>query len=39
MEMVDIKTLITNEFPLAGIKEAFELVDKDDTAIKVILRP
>lgn len=39
MGMVDIKTLITNEFPLSNIKEAFELVDKDDTAIKVILRP
>ena len=37
--LVDIKTLITNEFPLTQIKEAFELVDKDDTAIKVILRP
>ncbi|KUO64407.1 MAG: L-threonine 3-dehydrogenase [Gracilibacter sp. BRH_c7a] len=39
MGMIDIKTLITNEFPLADIKEAFDLVDKDDTAIKVILRP
>ncbi len=39
MGMIDIKTLITNEFPLSSIKEAFELVDKDDTAIKVILRP
>ena len=39
MGLLDIKTLITNEFPLASIKEAFELVDKDDTAIKVILRP
>lgn len=39
MGMVDIKTLITNEFPLSSIKEAFDLVDKDDTAIKVILRP
>jgi len=39
MGMVDIKTLITNEFPLSHIREAFDLVDKDDTAIKVILRP
>jgi threonine dehydrogenase-like Zn-dependent dehydrogenase len=39
MGMVDIKPLITNEFSLACIKEAFEFVDKDNTAIKVILRP
>ena len=32
-------SLITHEFKLDQIKEAFELVDKDDTAIKVILRP
>lgn len=37
--LVDIKTLITNEYPLGNIKEAFELVDKDDTAIKVVLKP
>lgn len=34
-----IKPLITHEFKLEQIKEAFELVDKDDTAIKVVLRP
>jgi len=37
--LIDIKSLITNEFKLDQIKEAFDLVDKDDTAIKVILRP
>lgn len=37
--LVDIKSLITNQFKLEEIKKAFDLVDKDDTAIKVILRP
>lgn len=37
--LIDIKSLITHELKLDQIKEAFELVDKDDTAIKVILRP
>jgi 2-desacetyl-2-hydroxyethyl bacteriochlorophyllide A dehydrogenase len=37
--LIDIKSLITNEFKLEQIKEAFDLVDKDDTAIKVVLRP
>lgn len=37
--MIDVKSLITHEFKLDQIKEAFELVDKDDTAIKVVLRP
>ncbi|MDN5323952.1 MAG: hypothetical protein PWQ67_2406 [Clostridia bacterium] len=37
--LLDIKPLITHEFKLDQIKEAFDLVDKDDTAIKVILRP
>jgi len=36
---VTIKPLITNEFPLSEIKAAFELADKDDTAIKIVLRP
>lgn len=36
---VEIKPLITNEFKLSEIKEAFELADKDDTAIKIVLRP
>ncbi|MEW6697883.1 MAG: zinc-dependent alcohol dehydrogenase [Bacillota bacterium] len=37
--LVDIRSLITHEFKLEQIKEAFDLVDKDDTAIKVVLRP
>lgn len=37
--LVDIRSLITNQFELAQIKEAFELVDKDDSAIKVVLKP
>ena len=36
---VDIKPLITNEFKLSEIKAAFELADKDETAIKIVLRP
>ncbi|WP_003544132.1 zinc-dependent alcohol dehydrogenase [Desulfotomaculum nigrificans] len=37
--LIDIKPLITHEFKLDQIKEAFKLVDKDDSAIKVVLRP
>ncbi len=37
--MVQVKPLITHEFPLSQLKEAFELADKDDTAIKIVLRP
>jgi L-iditol 2-dehydrogenase len=36
---VDIKSLITNEFPLADIKKGFDVADKDDAAIKIIFRP
>ena len=36
---IDIKPLITNEFKLSEIKQAFELADKDETAIKIVLRP
>lgn len=36
---VEIKPLITNEFKLSEIKEPFDLADKDDTAIKIVLRP
>ncbi|NLI91151.1 MAG: zinc-binding dehydrogenase [Peptococcaceae bacterium] len=36
---VNIKPLITDEFKLSEIKEAFDLADKDDTAIKIVLRP
>lgn len=38
-KMVDIRPLITNEFPLSQIREGFELADKDDTAIKIVFRP
>lgn len=37
--LVDIHALITHEFKLENIREAFNLIDKDDTAIKVVLRP
>jgi L-iditol 2-dehydrogenase len=37
--LVDVKSLITNEFKLSDIKAAFDLADKDDTAIKIVLRP
>ena len=36
---IDIKSLVTHEFKLDEIKEAFDLADKDDTAIKIVLRP
>ena len=36
---VQIKPLITNEFPLADIKAGFALADKDDAAIKIVFRP
>ena len=38
-ETIQIRPLITNEFRLADIKEAFAFADHDDAAIKVILRP
>lgn len=38
-EHVNIKPLITNEFKLSEIKEAFNLADKDENAIKIVLRP
>ncbi|MBO8138302.1 MAG: zinc-binding dehydrogenase [Desulfotomaculum sp.] len=37
--LINVKSLITHEFKLEQLKEAFDLVDKDDTAIKVVLRP
>ncbi len=37
--LIDVKPLITNEFPLADIKAGFELADKDDAAVKIIFRP
>ena len=37
--LVDVKSLITNEFKLADLKKGFELADKDDAAIKIIFKP
>ena len=37
--MVDIKSLITHEFKLDDIAAAFDLAVKDDSAIKIVLRP
>lgn len=37
--LVEIRPLITNEFPLAEIKAGFALADTDDTAIKIVFRP
>lgn len=37
--LVDIKSLITKEFALENIAEAFAYADEDDAAIKVVLRP
>jgi L-iditol 2-dehydrogenase len=37
--MVDIKSLITHEFKLEEIAKAFDTAAKDDSAIKIILRP
>lgn len=37
--IIDVKSLITHEFKLQDIKEAFELAVHDDSAIKVVLRP
>lgn len=36
---IDVKSLITHEFKLEEIKQAFELADKDDSAVKIVLRP
>jgi L-iditol 2-dehydrogenase len=36
---IDIRSLITHEFPLARVAEAFDVADKDSTAIKVVVRP
>lgn len=37
--LVDVTPLLTHEFRLDQIKEAFDLVDTDESAIKVVLRP
>lgn len=36
--LIDIRPLITHEFPLEKVAEAFQAADKDPTAIKVIVR-
>lgn len=36
--LIQIKPLITNEYPLSRIKEGFDLADKDDAAIKIVFR-
>jgi threonine dehydrogenase-like Zn-dependent dehydrogenase len=36
--MVKVRPLITHEFPLEKVAEAFEAADKDSTAIKVVVR-
>jgi len=36
---VQIKPLITDEFPLSKLRESFTLADTDDRAIKIIIRP
>lgn len=38
-DLVNIKDLITHEFKLDDIKDAFELAVNDDSAIKIVLRP
>lgn len=38
-DLIDINSLITHEFKLDQIKEAFDLAVGDESAIKVILRP
>lgn len=37
--MVDIKPLISKEFPLSQVAEAFEYADTHNEAIKVVIRP
>ena len=36
---IDVRSLITHEFPLNRVAEAFGVADKDSTAIKVVVRP
>ncbi len=36
---INVKPLITHEFKLENIKEAFKAADKDDSAVKIVLRP
>ena len=36
--LVDVRSLITHEFPLEKVGEAFAVADKDPAAIKVVVR-
>jgi L-iditol 2-dehydrogenase len=36
--LVDVRSLITHEFPLEKIGEAFDVADKDPAAVKVVVR-
>jgi L-iditol 2-dehydrogenase len=36
--LIDVRSLITHEFPLTRVAEAFDVADKDPTAIKVVVR-
>jgi L-iditol 2-dehydrogenase len=36
--LVNVRPLITHEFPMEKVAEAFEVADKDPTAIKVVVR-
>lgn len=38
-QIVDVKSLITHEFALDDIAAAFDLAVKDESAIKIVLRP
>jgi 2-desacetyl-2-hydroxyethyl bacteriochlorophyllide A dehydrogenase len=37
--IIDVKSLITHEFKLQDIAAAFELAVRDDSAVKIVLRP
>lgn len=36
--LVDVRSLVTHEFPLEKVAEAFDVADKDPAAIKVVVR-